>query len=111
MAADQLVAMAWHQLSESIPVTLHEFRDTRAIRLRENLWRLEKHGSSLNLQLLPDEAEILATRRMSNGDVLERRYRIASTREDLPLLMDRAGNLASPILVLNALLTWFVQGS
>jgi hypothetical protein len=111
MDSSQLVRIAWAQLSESIPLTLHEFRGTRAIHLRENLWRLEKQGASLNIQLLAEEQEIRVTRRMPNGSVTERQFRISSAREDRPLLADPSGNLASPIIVLNDLLAWLVQGS
>jgi hypothetical protein len=106
MAESQLVTVAWAQLSESIPLTLHEFRDTRAIRLRENLWRLEKQGASLNIQLLPEEQEIRVIRRMPDGSVMERQFQIYSARDNQPLLADRSGNLATPIIVLNELLAW-----
>ena len=103
--------LAWHELSAAIPVALHDFPRLSAIGLRDEVWKIERGRARLEIELLGVEDEIRVTRTIPGGTTSERVYRVTCMRPNLPLLLDRAGNVAPPGIVLEELFEWLSEGS
>jgi hypothetical protein len=103
--------LAWNELSAAMPVALHDFPSLSAIALRDGVWKIEGEGARLEIELMGAEDEIRVTRTIPSGMISGRVYRVTCMRPNLPLLLDRAGNLAPPGIVLEELLEWLAEGS
>ena len=103
--------LAWHELSAAIPVALHDFPRLSAVRLLDGVWKIERGRACVEIELLGVEDEIRVTRTIPSGMITERVYRVTCMRPNSPLLLDRAGNLAPPAIVLEELFQWLAEGS
>lgn len=111
MALNPFLQLAWLELSAAIPVAMHDYPRLSATGLRDEVWKIENGTERLEIELLGVEDEIRATRRTPSGSRAERVYRVACMRPNFPLLLDRAGNLAPPGIVLEELLEWLSEGN
>ena len=102
--------LAWYELSAAIPVALHDFPRLSAVELRDGFWKIERGRACLEIELVGVEDEIRVARTIPSGIISERVYRVACMRPNLPLLLDRAGNLAPPGIVLEELFEWLAEG-
>jgi hypothetical protein len=103
--------LAWHELSAAIPVALQDFPRLSAVRLSDGVWKIESGGACLKIELLGLEEEIRVTHTIPSGMSTERVYRVTCMRPNLPLLLDPAGNLSLPVLVLQELFESLAEGS
>ena len=110
-ATNPFLQLAWHELSAAISVALQDFPRLTAIELGDEVWKIERDHARLEIELLGVEDEIRVTRTLPSGTTSERVYRVTCMRPNLPLLLDRAGNLAPPGIVLEELFEWLAEGS